>query len=248
MRRIGKKRVKIILFFLLFLCLSFLTGFIMFKMGAFNVRHIEVRGNKQFSDVEISEHILSDRYCRYAPYIYLKYKLFKPKVMPFVADMDVKLTGLDTVRVDVKEKPIVAYVEHMESHLFFDCDGMIVESSDRTIPGIVRVEGLNFKSYKLYERPKLDNPVILDSLNGIVRKINKYDLKPTSLEINKRGEINLKFRELTVRLGMDEALDEKLSRVASIIPMLNDKKGILKLNAYRKTGDSIVYIGKKQKG
>lgn len=248
MRRIGKKRVKIILFFLLFLCLSFLTGFIMFKMGAFNVRHIEVRGNKQFSDVEISEHILSDRYCRYAPYIYLKYKLFKPKVMPFVADMDVKLTGLDTVRVDVKEKPIVAYAEHMESHLFFDCDGMIVESSDRTIPGIVRVEGLNFKSYKLYERPKLDNPVILDSLNGIVRKINKYDLKPTSLEINKRGEINLKFRELTVRLGMDEALDEKLSRVASIIPMLNDKKGILKLNAYRKTGDSIVYIGKKQKG
>lgn len=248
MRRIGKKRVKIILFFLLFLCLSFLTGFIMFKMGAFNVRHIEVRGNKQFSDVEISEHILSDKYCRYAPYIYLKYKLFKPKVMPFVADMDVKLTGLDTVRVDVKEKPIVAYAEHMESHLFFDCDGMIVESSDRTIPGIVRVEGLNFKSYKLYERPKLDNPVILDSLNGIVRKINKYDLKPTSLEINKRGEINLKFRELTVRLGMDEALDEKLSRVASIIPMLNDKKGILKLNAYRKTGDSIVYIGKKQKG
>lgn len=245
MRRVGKKGVKIILFILLFVFLLLLTGFIMFKMGAFNVKHIEVRGNKQFSGVEISEHILSDKYCRYAPYIYLKYKLFKPKVMPFVADMDVKLTGLDTVRVDVSEKPIVAYAEHMESHIFFDCDGMIVESSDRTIPGIIRVDGLDFKSYKLYERPELDNPVILDSLNGIVRKINKYDLKPTSLEVNKRGEINLKFEDLTVRLGMDEVLDEKLSRVASIIPILNDKQGILKLNAYRKTGDSVVYIGKK---
>lgn len=248
MKRLGeKRRIRVVPILLLSFFIILITGFVMFKMGAFNVKHIEVVGNKQFSNVEISNHILSDKNCRYAPYIYIKYKLFKPDVMPFVADIDVSMTGIDRVRVDVKEKPIVAYAEHMDSHLFFDCDGIIVESSDRVIPGIVKVEGLNFKSYKLYEKPVLDNPIILDSLNGIVRIINKYDLQPDSLEVNKRGEINLKFEDLVVKLGMDEALDEKISRVASIVPMLDKKTGILKLNTYRKAGDSIVYIEKNRK-
>lgn len=244
------RKVKAILFILLFFLLIVIVGYVMLSMGAFNVKYIEVKGNKQFTDDEISTHILEDKYCQYAPYLYLKYKLFKPKIMPFVADMNIELTGLNKVRVEVEEKPIVAYAEHLDSHIFFDCDGIIVESSNRTIPGLVRIDGLNFKSYKLYERPELDNPVILDSLNGIVRIMNKYKLKPDSLYVNKRGEIDLKFGFLTVKLGMEEALDEKISKVASIIPKLNEQRGILKLNAYRKSGDSIIYIdyNKQRKG
>lgn len=244
------RKIKIILFILLFFLLLTLVGYIMLKMGMFNIKHIAVKGNKQFSKVEISNHILGDKYCKYAPYLYLKYKLFKPKVMPFLSDIQVKLTGLNRVQIEVKEKPIIAYAEHLNSHIFFDCDGIIVESSDRTIPGVVRIDGLNFKSYKLYKKPELDNPIILDSLNGIVRVMNKYKLKPDSLNVNKRGEIELKFEFLTVKLGMEDALDEKISKVASVIPKLDEKRGVLKLNAYRKSGDSIIYIGydKKQKG
>lgn len=243
MRKVGeKRRIRIIPVFFLFIALIIITGFIMLKAGVFHVKHIEVIGNKQFSNVEISNHILSDKYCRYAPYLFVKYKFFKPEEMPFVADIDVKLTGINKVEVYVKEKPIVAYAEHMNSNLFFDCDGIIVESSDRKIPGIIKVEGLHFKGYKLYEKPVLDNPIVLDSLNGIIRTIEKYDLHPEVMEFNKRGELNLHFEKLQVKLGLIDVLDEKMSRVASILPKLHEKKGVLKLNAYRKAGDSIVYI------
>lgn len=251
MKRIHRTRkIKATLFILSFFLLIAIVSYVMLSMGVFNVKDIEVMGNKQFTDEEISNHILEDKYCKYAPYLYLKYKLFKPKIMPFVADINVKLIGINKIRVEVEEKPIVAYAEHLDSHIFFDCDGIIVESSDRTIPGLVRIDGLNFKSYKLYERPELDNPIILDSLNGIVRIMNKYKLKPDSLYVNKRGEIDLKFEFLTVKLGMEDDLDEKISKVASIIPKLDRKRGVLKLNAYRKAGDSIIYIGhdKQRKG
>lgn len=236
-----KKGIKKIFIFLITIFLFFGTIFVMWKTGLFNVKHIDVVGNKQFSSVEISNHILSDKYCKYAPYLFIKYKLFKPKQMPFVADIDVKLTSINTVEVNVKEKPIVAYAEHLNSHIFFDCDGIIVESSDRTIPNLVRLDGLDFKNYKLYEKPDLENPIILNSLSKIVRRLNKYNLSPSSMSFNERGEIDIYFDRLKVQLGMQDNLDEKMSRIAAILPILDEKQGTLKLNTYRKSGDSIIY-------
>lgn len=231
-------------FIILLLIVPAITAVVMFKLNMFNVKHIEIVGNSQFSKSEISNHILSDKYCRYAPYMYFKYRWLKPEKMPFMADVKIYMTGINTVKIEVKEKPIVAYAEHLGSRLFFDSDGIIVESSDRLIDGIVKLEGLEFQSYKLYERPQLNNPIILDSLSGIVKHLNKYGLSPDSLYVNGRGEIDLKFSELTVKLGMEDCLDEKIARLSAILPMLDEKNGILKLNAYRQKGDSIVYVGK----
>ncbi len=229
----------LIIVFLLLITLG-LVGFIMLKLGALNVRHIDVVGNKQFSNVELSNHVLSDKRCRYTPYLLLKYKFFKPKAMPFVSDIDVSLTSLTDVKIRVVEKPIVAYVEHLGSHLFIDSDGIVVESSDRKVDGIVKIEGIKCKIFKLYEKLEIENPIVLDTINEVSKQLTKYKLSPDLMTVSMKG-IDLKFKDLTVHLGDDDNMEAKISRVAAILPKLKNKKGVLKLNNYRELGDSIIY-------
>lgn len=233
------RRFLITTFLLLFIPVG--IGFIMLKLGAFNVKHIDVEGNKQFSSVELSNHVLSDKRCRYTPYLLFKYKFFKPKAMPFVSDIDVSLTSLTDVKIRVVEKPIVAYVEHLGSHLFIDSDGIVVESSDRKVDGILKIDGIKCKTFKLYERLKIENPLVLDTINTVSKQLNKYNLNPDVMVVDLRGGINLKFEELTVHLGDEDNMEAKIARLSAILPKLKKKKGVLKLNNYREPGDSIVY-------
>lgn len=234
---------RLIFGFIIFTICFIIACFIMFKLGMFNVRHIDVEGNKQFSAVELSNHVLSDERCKYAPYIVLKYKFFKPKAMPFVSDLNASMTSLNSVKLSVVEKPVMAYVEYLDSHLFIDTDGIVVESSDRKIDGIVKIEGISCKNYKLYERLDVQNPQIINHLGSISKELNKYKLMPDAVVVNKRGEIDLRFKAITVNLGDVDNIEAKIARVSAILPKLKGKKGVLKLNNYRKMGDGIVYRG-----
>ncbi len=58
------------------------------------------------------------------------------KQIPFVEDYKIVFHGPFKVEVIVYDKSIVGYVSYMSSYMYFDREGIIVESSADCLPGI----------------------------------------------------------------------------------------------------------------
>ena len=63
---------------------------------------------------------------------------------------DIDFDGPFAVSITVYEKNVVGYVDYMSSHMYFDKDGIIVESTGNRLEGIPRISGLSFGSIVLY--------------------------------------------------------------------------------------------------
>ena len=61
------------------------------------------------------------------------------------------------VEVIVYEKSVVGYVSYMNSRMYFDKDGIIVESTSETLPGVPKIAGLSFGHIVLHQRFQRDS-------------------------------------------------------------------------------------------
>lgn len=59
----------------------------------FQIREVEVTGNSFYSQEEIRERIITDRYTKNSLYLYLKYKYFNKEEIPFIDKIEVSLAG-----------------------------------------------------------------------------------------------------------------------------------------------------------
>ena len=71
--------------------------------------------------------------------------------------------------------------------------------------------------------------------------INKYSISPDAVEFDEEMNISLVYDGVTVNLGPDKLMEEKLSRVAAILPSIEGKQGILHMEDYDGSSDNIVF-------
>ena len=57
----------------------------------------------------------------------------------------------------------------------------------------------------------------------------KNDTTPDHIQFDEKGSISLLYGDITVQLGRDEYLEDKMMRVISILPQIRGQKGILHL-------------------
>lgn len=67
--------------------------------------------------------------------------------------MDVNVVSHDSIRITVYEKSLAGYVTYLGRYLYFDRNGMVVESSSEKIDDVPEVTGLSFDHIVLHEEP-----------------------------------------------------------------------------------------------
>ena len=71
-----------------------------------------------------------------------------------------------TIKIEVYEKALAGYVEYLDRFMYFDRDGIVVESSTERTNGIPLVAGLSFDHVVLYQPlPVEDMGIFQDILN-----------------------------------------------------------------------------------
>ena len=71
--------------------------------------------------------------------------------------------------------------------------------------------------------------------------MEKYDIMPDQVEFNDKYEITLYYGTIRVTLGVDNLLEEKITRVAAILPKLTGKSGVLHMEDYTKDTVNIIF-------
>ena len=68
---------------------------------------------------------------------YLRDRLNPHKQIPFVEDYKIVFHGPFHAEVIIYDKSIVGYVSYMSSYMYFDREGIVVESSGRKLEGVL---------------------------------------------------------------------------------------------------------------
>ncbi len=231
-RRAGKfLRVSIVVLFMALL----VCGALLYLKESYDIKNVLVEGNTHYTKDEIEEFVLDEKFLNNSLLVSANYKNKEITGIPFIETIDVSIVSKDTVKITVHEKALAGFIEYLGNYIYFDKDGIVVESSNIKTEGVPEVVGIEFDYVILYEPlPATDEELFKKVLN-ITKLMTKYDVYCEKMYFADNGEIRLFKDDITVNLGKDDNLDVKIMNLKSILDKLDGKKGTLKMENYDET-------------
>lgn len=233
-----KIRLAVVLIVLMFLALAALAA-----VKLFTVKTVKITGNDHCPEETVKEFILNDEYSWNSLYVYFKYKFVEPEPVPFVDTIEVSLSSPHVLNIKVYEKGLLGcvYMEALGQNAYFDKDGLVVEMSSEVIEDVPKITGLEIEEIVLYEKLPIKGKNILKNLLSLTQTLRKYELVPESIKYGKDGSYTVSYGGIKVSLGQAEHFNEKIVRMAYIIPQLKDLKGTLHLENWTENTTDISF-------
>ena len=224
------KTVKKLIVVLAALAVLFILG--LSFAGVFRVRQVTVTGNAYYTKEEVVDLLLDEGSLQNTLLVYLRYKYQEHPEIPFIDDFEVTMDSWQSLKIRVYEKNMVGYVRYLGQDVYFDKDGIVVESSTQELEGIPQISGVTFDSLAIHQPLSVEDPTIFDTILSITKLLTKYDLAPDEIRFGAGGELFLQLGDVKVSLGTGENLDEKISRLKQLEGDLKDKSGTLHMENY----------------
>lgn len=217
------KTVKKLIVVLAALAVLFILG--LSFAGVFRVRQVTVTGNAYYTKEEVVDLLLDEGSLQNTLLVYLRYKYQEHPEIPFIDDFEVTMDSWQSLKIRVYEKNMVGYVRYLGQDVYFDKDGIVVESSTQELEGIPQISGVTFDSLAIHQPLSVEDPTIFDTILSITKLLTKYDLDPDEIRFGAGGELFLQLGDVKVALGTGENLDEKISRLKQLEGDLKEKSG-----------------------
>ena len=207
----------------------------------YTITTIYVEGNVHYTNEEIINMVMDGPYGNNSLLVSMRYKNKSIENIPFIEKMDVSILDQHTVKIEVYEKALAGCVEYLERYMYFDKDGIVVESSLEKTAGVPMVTGLSFEYVILHKPlPVEDNQIFKDILS-ITQLVNKYNLSIDRIYFGSDDSLTLYFEDVKVALGSHENLEEKVMQLQYMLPELTGKSGTLRMENYTEETKTITF-------
>jgi cell division protein FtsQ len=225
------KSVIIIMLVLLTLALALWTGY-RYVIDNYTVTRIYVDGNIQYTHDEIVGFVMQGPYGDNSLLLSRRYRDRSITDIPFIEKMDVTILDNNTIRISVYEKAVAGYVEYLGNYLYFDKDGIIVESSNEKMTGIPEVIGLTFDYAIMHEKLPVRDMTLFTVILNIRHLLEQYEVPADRISFSSQNHITLHYEKIKVALGNEGHIDEKIMELPKILPSLAGKSGTLRMENY----------------
>lgn len=199
------------------------------------ITEVKVTGNERYTREELVNILFPDNLSRNSLVCLFRNRFQEHVQIPFVEDYEIMFQGPGRVEVIVYEKSVVGYVSYMSSYMYFDKDGIIVESANEALPGIPLVTGLKFGQIVLYQKLPLEKEETFQEILNLTQVLSIYGLQVDRIQFGAYGEIVLYLQDIEVLLGSGGNLNDKVSELNDMLPQLRGRRGILHLEDYDET-------------
>ena len=237
-----KKRKKRIGGVLILLSLfSVILGTIYYFISAYAVKNVYIEGNTYYTDEEIKNMVMSGPLGNNSLYLSYQYKNKSIDNVPFIDSIEVSVIEKDTIKIQVHEKSLAGYIEFMDSFMYFDKDGYIVETSNVKIMDVPWIVGLEFGYVELGKKIAVEDDSVFARIMELKNLLKEYEIRADKIYFRSDLEIILFFEDVRVMLGDGSYLQEKIMVLPELLPKLSGQIGALRMENYRESGDSIVF-------
>lgn len=235
-RRYGKDRKKLV-FAGIFLAVCILLAILL----SLRIETVEVSGNERYTDEQIEAVIFDTKLSRNPVYCYYQYRFRPHKSIPFVEDYKIVFRSPMKVEIITYEKSVVGYVPYMNSMMYFDKDGIIVESTGEKLPGIPMITGLEFGHIVLHRPLPVADSGIFDEILNLTQVLSVYEITVDKIHFGRDKKARLYLGELVVELGDNTQMNGKISELRDIIRDYPDLSGTLYLDTYDENNSNPMY-------
>lgn len=205
----------------------------------FTVQTVDVTGNEHYTVDEIKNIVMDSPYGDNSVYLYFKYHDRSIDNVPFIEKMDVTIESPTHIRIDVYEKAVAGYVEYLGHYIYFDREGIAVESSTQKTAGIPFVTGIDFDHIVLHQKLPAKNDKIFQKILSITQLLTKYDIPTDRIYFDKDENITLYYGDVRIYIGTDKYIDEKINELSLLLPKLTGYSGVLHMENYKGEGGSL---------
>lgn len=237
-RRRKKWIIPLFLIMILIMALLWAGNYLISK---YHIETVYVDGNIHYSDEEIKEMIMGGVFGDNSLYLSYKFQNWEAKNIPFIDAITVDSLSPDTIKITVYEKALAGYVKYLDTYMYFDKDGYIVENSSVRTAGIPQITGLEF-SYAVLGQPlPVKDARVFEDILTISKLLTKYEILAEKIQFE-NGEIVLQFDQVRVQLGSERSrLENKIMRLPEFLGDLKGKKGVLHMENYDETNGKYVF-------
>ena len=201
--RFGKAKRSVILLTVFLSLFLVLGGGYFYIINNYRVTTVHVDGSIHYTNEEIMEMVMGGRFGDNSLFLSLKYRDKGIEGVPFIETMDVEIEAKDTIRITVYEKALAGYVRYLGRYVYFDKDGIVVETSLEETAGIPQVTGLSFDHVILHDRLPVDKPELFDEILNITQQLSKYSLTADRIYFDSAYNVTLYFGEAKIALGQN---------------------------------------------
>lgn len=205
------------------------------------IKDVEVSGNKQYTKEQIESLLFDGKWSRNSAFCYYQSRFKEHKSIPFIEEYKINFKSPTKVEVVVFEKSVVGCVSYMSSYMYFDKDGIIVESSSEQLPGVPVITGLEFGHIVLHQPLPVADQDIFGEILNLTQVLNVSGIQVDRINYSSYKEAELVMGDITVELGNSDSLDGKVAELHDIMPELSGLSGTLYLDTYDETNSSPTY-------
>ena len=205
----------------------------------FNVNTIEYIGGSHYDNDQLNGYLFEGK----NPNALVYYLIDKNKTctIPFVQKYDVEITWPNKMSITIYEKPVVGYVSYMGCNMYFDKDGIVVESSTKALDEIPQITGLTFKSIVLNSKLEVSNNGVFDKILELTQGFDKYKISVDKIYFNSSSEVTVYMGNVKVLLGDCNDVTDKLYELKQMSVKFEGLKGTLHLENYTTDTKSIIF-------
>ena len=199
---------------------------VIFFFTYYRVEHVEVMESEHYSEEQVKKMVLRGPAADNSILASLLYTTEDTGDMPFVQGFSVTRSNRNTIVVSVKEIKAVGCIPYLDSYIYFDRTGMFIEGEKTKDDKVPFFDGIQVKRVIKGEKLPIKDTV-LNTAVALSTIFAKNDSIPDHIQFDDNYEISLLYGDITVNLGKDINLEDKMSRVIAILPQLSGQKGIL---------------------
>ncbi len=210
-----------------------LLGGAAYYVSTFKLEKVQVGGCVLSSEDKVRQTVEEEAPLGNILLLWLKNKLSPIQDIPFVAKLDIEFVDKNTLAVTVYEKSVAGCIEYMDSYVYFDRDGIVLETTPEQKEGVPTIDGLDINVWKLNEALPVQDKDRFGMILNITQLVEKYGLSIDRIMFTREGEIVLRHKEIDIELGDGSYLTNQMMNLGSILMGLEGKRGTLYMKDFQ---------------
>ncbi len=206
----------------------------------YRLKTVNIDGLTRYTEEEFLKKLDTGFITALTPFFCLS-DMFHQKEIPFVEKYEIDYVDPQTARILVHEKRVTGCVIIMGRYMFFDKDGIVVESSDAPVENIPVITGLKFNEIVLYQKLQVQKQSLFDTILELVRLIEQKGIEVKEIAFDSGYEVTLYLEHITVLLGKRTSYDEPLNALSGILESIRGRTGTLDMRNYTMENGEVIW-------
>lgn len=221
-----------------------LAGLVFF-FSYFHVTKVEVMGTSRYTDEQVKEMALQGVFTDNSVLAVLLHSRVDVEGVPFVEGFYITRLSHNSICISVREKKAVGCIPYLDSYIYFDNNGYFVEGSKIRDTKVAFFDGIQPSKIVMKEKLPIKGAV-LNTAVALSTIFAKNDKVPDHISFDDNYEISLMYGDVTVQLGKDEYLEDKMTRAIAILPQLEGQKGILHMENISRNSKMVTFEAEEE--